>query len=525
METIQNNTRSTVLSAWLPRSRIGILTAAGLLVIFIAALAAVQFATPDMPDNDGYYHIKIAQIMRQEGLKPDFPWLPLTILNTREYYDHHFLYHVALIPFTLGDLRLGAKWSAVIFAALAFLSVWWLFRSQHVPYAGLWSLGLLAVSEAFIFRMSITRAQSLSLAVLALGMYLLLANKHRWLVVLGFVYVWLYNAFPLLLLLAGVYSVALLLAERKLDLRPVVYTGLGIGLGLLINPYFPHNIVFIFHHLFPKLTEATAVSVGSEWYPYNTTQILQNSLVALLAFLAGTFALGVSGRKMDTRTLFSLLMAVLFGAMLFQARRFIEYFPAGALIFAAFAWAPLLARLPEVGWNFEANSLLPGGRGRSIQVPARIVRWLPVAVLVLVIGFGSLFTLRAAAESIQGSKPYQTYASASAWLVENTPAGARVFQTDWDDFPRLFFYNTHNTYLVGLDPTYMQIYDPLLYDEWVAITRGRVERPSEAITSRFASLYVLTDLDHGAFIRQADADTGLELVYEDQYARIYRVVQ
>jgi hypothetical protein len=525
METIQNNTRSTVFPAWLPRSWIGILTAAGLLVIFIAAMAAVQFATPDMPDNDGYYHIKIAQIMRQEGLKPDFPWLPLTILNAREYYDHHFLYHVALIPFTFGDLRLGAKWSAVFFAALAFLSVWWLLRSQRVPYAGLWSLGLLAVSEAFLFRMSITRAQSLSLAVLALGMYLLLANKHRWLVVLGFVYVWLYNAFPLLLLLTGVYSVALLLAERKLDLRPVVYAGLGIGLGLLINPYFPHNIVFIFHHLFPKLTEATAVSVGSEWYPYNTTQILENSLVALLAFLAGTFALGVSGRKMDTRTLFSMLMAVLFGAMLFQARRFIEYFPAGALIFAAFAWAPLLAKQPGEGWKFEAAALLPRGYDRIVKVPNRIVRWLPVAVLTLVIGFGSLFTLRAAAESIKSSKPYQTYAAASAWLVENTPAGSRVFQTDWDDFPRLFFYNTHNTYLVGLDPTYMQIYDPGLYDEWVAITRGRVEQPSKDITSRFASLYILTDLDHGAFIRQADADPGLELVYEDHYARIYRVVQ
>src|SRR5581483_5919091 len=91
-----------------------------LFAVFFAFMAGIQFSTPNMPDNDGFYHIKMALIMREQGLKPDFIWLPLTILNEREFYDHHFLYHVALIPFTFGDLRLGAKWSAVFFASLSF---------------------------------------------------------------------------------------------------------------------------------------------------------------------------------------------------------------------------------------------------------------------------------------------------------------------------------------------------------------------------------------------------------------------
>ncbi len=105
-------------------------------------MAWVQFGTPDMPDNDGFYHIRLADVMRLEGWKPAFPWLPLTILNPREFYDHHFLFHVGLIPFTFGDLRLGAKWAAVSYASLAFLSIWWLLRGQRVPYAWLWALGL-----------------------------------------------------------------------------------------------------------------------------------------------------------------------------------------------------------------------------------------------------------------------------------------------------------------------------------------------------------------------------------------------
>ena len=135
-----------------------------LFVLFFLGMAWMQFVTPDMPDNDGFYHIKLAWLMRTEGLKPDFPYLPLSILNEQGFYDHHFLFHVALIPFTFGDLRVGAKWAAVTFAALAFLAIWYLFHRQRVPFAWLWALGLLGISDAFLFRMSITRAQSLSLA-------------------------------------------------------------------------------------------------------------------------------------------------------------------------------------------------------------------------------------------------------------------------------------------------------------------------------------------------------------------------
>jgi len=169
-------------------------------------MAFIQFSTPDMPDNDGFYHIKLAWVMRTEGLKPDFPWLPLSILNEKEFYDHHFLFHVALIPFTFGDLRIGAKWAAVVFAALAFLCVWYLFDRQKISAAPVWALALLGISDAFLYRMSITRAQSLSLGVLALGLAWMLEGKYKHLAILSFVYVWMYDAFPLMLALFTIIS-------------------------------------------------------------------------------------------------------------------------------------------------------------------------------------------------------------------------------------------------------------------------------------------------------------------------------
>jgi hypothetical protein len=498
--------------AWRTTALPVILAGVVLAVIFVLYLGLVQFSTPDMPDNDGFYHIKISEIMRLEGLKPAFPWLPLTILNAREFYDHHFLFHVALIPFTFGDLRLGAKFAAVIFAALAFLMVWRLFERQRVPFAFLWALGLLAVSHAFIYRMSITRAQSLSLLLLVLGLHWLLYGKRLHMLFLGFAFVWFYNGFPLIIVMAGVYTAAVWLVERRLDLRPVLFTGVGVAAGLIINPYFPHNLAFIVQHILPKLFDPVSTSVGSEWYPYNTGQLLDNSPLALAAFVSGALALGLSHQRMTVRTATTFLLACLFGLMLFQSRRFIEYFPPFALIFAAFAWTPLIRRALE--------RVQRAGAGFSVP---RAQLWLSLALAVVVLFVGTRHTYGQAVRDIQDSKPYGTYAGAAAWLQANTPPGSRVFQTDWDDFPRLFYYNTHNTYLVGLDPTYMQLYDAELYERWVAITRGRVPQPSGPILNEFGARYVMSDLLHRDFMREAESDPALVEVYRSSDAVVYEV--
>jgi len=478
-----------------------------LFLLFFLGMAIVQFATPDMPDNDGFYHIKLAYVMRTEGIKPDFPWLPLSILNQREFYDHHFLFHVFLIPFTFGDLRVGAKWAAVFFASLAFLAIWYLFQRQRVPLAWLWSLALLGISDAFLYRMSVTRAQSLSLVVLALAYAWLLEGKYKHLAILSFIYVWMYDAFPLILALGVLHLISVALIEHRIELKPLLFISAGVILGMLLNPYFPENIIFSYRHMLPKFANATSVNVGNEWYPYTTKQLLENSLPSLIAFASGILALGLSARKMDSRTTLGLLLSLLFGLMLFQARRFVEYFPPFALIFATFAWALLFQPEPEPV---------------SITVSPR--RYFAPFLLSLAIVTSITVSIPRAREAVDSSSSYTLYASASVWLEKNTPAGSRVFQTDWDDFPRLFFYNTHNTYLIGLDPTYMQLYDANLYNLWVKVTQGNVENPSHVILNTFGSRYIHTDLAHQSFLRVAAKDPSLKEVYRDDQAVILEVI-
>ncbi len=483
-----------------------LLTGAVLFALFSALFAFVQFGTPALADNDGFYHLRMAALIRQYGLRVPFTWLPLSILNQTAFYDHHLLYHVYLSLFASGSdqaMLVAAKWASVFMPAAAFVSIWWLLRGQRVRYASIWALGLFAVSEAFLYRMSMPRAQSASLLALALGLHLLLQRKFVWLIPLGFLYVWLYDAFPLLIVSAIVYAGAAFLTERQIKWKAVIYPGVGVALGLIVNPYFPQNVAFIVNHLVPKIGEL-GISVGNEWYPYDTWTLIENSGFALAAFLGGVFALGWRGKKFDRATLTAFLLAIFFGLLMFKSRRFIEYFPAFALIFAALSVERVVDSAAQAGdWRYP--------------------RRYPIGLLAILIAPLIITLTQARSVMADQSKPAETYAAASYWLAQHATPGALIFQTDWDDFPRLFFYNPANVYTIGLDPTYMQRYDAALYDDWVKITQGKVERPSAQIRSRFGGEYVITDLQHTAFLEQAKNDPALKEVFRDKYAVVFEV--
>jgi hypothetical protein len=501
----QGSRARPAIDVWLRRDGPHLGRAVALFMLFAALFAFVQYGTPHLADNDGYYHIRMAQLIHDQGLRIDFSWLPLTILNPGAFYDHHLLYHLYLALF-VGDgqperMLAGAKLASVVMPAFACVAIWWLLRAQRVPLAMLWSLGLFAISEAFLYRMSMPRAQSASLLVLTFGLHWLLQRRYVLLLPLGFVYVWLYNAFPLLLLVAGAYVLAALLTERLFVWRALAYPLAGIAAGLVINPYFPANIAFIVQHLAPKFGQPTT-SVGSEWYPYQTWTLVENAGIALGVWLLGVLALGWCKRRIDRATLTALLLSIMFGLMLFKARRFVEYFPPFALIFAALSSAPLLRN-----WS---------------TTPQRR-RWATLLLIgALAAPLGS--SLGTARLTMAQSKSAITYRAAAEWLAMHTPPGSLIFQTDWDDFPRLFFYNQTNRYTIGLDPTFMHRYDAALYDDWVALTQGKAELLGETIRTRFGAVYVLSDHQHTDFLRKAAQDVHMKEVYRDDDAVIFEVM-
>src|ERR1700741_3362599 len=112
-------------------------------VLILAVMGWIEFGGPAILDNDGYYHIRWAAMLRENWPHlPAFKALPLTTLDEQHYVDHHYLFHVLLIPFTFGDLRMGAKIAAVVFSSLGIVSLFALLVVYQDRYRWLWLLAV-----------------------------------------------------------------------------------------------------------------------------------------------------------------------------------------------------------------------------------------------------------------------------------------------------------------------------------------------------------------------------------------------
>ena len=492
-----------------PLLRVSILQHSVLALLFSLSIwSYIQFATPHLVDNDGYYHIKMAALIREQGLPVHFPWLKLTLLDEAGYTDHHMLMHVLQIPFTyFNDLRLAAKWSAIAFATFAFLSFYWVVWRYEIRYPLLWLLLLVASSHAFLFRMSMPRGQSLSLALQLITFHFLMTRNHIGLVSVAAIFVWAYNGFTLLVPLAGIGAAAYYIVERRVAYPLLLAVGGGMLLALVVHPYFPRDILFLWNHIVPKLFATEyGTSVGAEWYPYTSWVLVTNAPLALVAYVT---AIALTNREEWTRDLPRLywaLVATMYLVLLLKSRRFVEYFPPAAILFLAFALRGWVERLD---WSEVTRS------------PARLSSILGAS---LVLAWSCQVTIAAVRTEIANAPATEVYRGGAEWLAAHTPANTMVFHTDWDDFPMLFFFNTHNTYVVGLDPDFLRLKDERRFRMWEAITRGEVPGFEDSILDDFGCEYVFTDNEHHEFIAQAQRSPRMERVYTDLRVTIYRVL-
>lgn len=552
------------------------------LIIGAVAIALVfrklQYSTQSIccGDYDGYYHIKWSRLL-WEGMKeghfpPTFRWLPLTTLNPNDYVDHHLFFHFLQIPFTwFSDLRAGAKMASLLYASLAVFSCYLLIVRYRIRHTLIWLAALLACSAPFLYRLNMAKAPPVAIILTVVGIYLLFEKRYFLLLPLAFLFVWTYSLFVMLFAAAIIWVIAIAWSERRFEWQPFFWTSLGIGAGFIINPYFPKNVrLFIEHVLIKATVGGFTTEVGQEWYPYDSWYLLGSCAIAFIAMIIGYAAYDSSDRKRSAQSLFLLLFSTVLMIASFRSRRWVEYWPPFAILFAAFSLRPILegaraviGRLPsqlmeELQPFLDRNEppgTVEGARRRdflqeieiaaigialglvgyfilkqvaypreiSLTIMAAIivavllsvaayVFWrrsviqtfavIAVALLVVVINFN----VRETRKSIEGDAAPDHYEASMVWIRENVPQGERVFNTDWDDFPKMFYYDTNHAYASGLDPTYLlnrdnQLKrDPQLAELYKKITLGQdVMLNNEKleygplIREKFGARYVFSD--------------------------------
>ncbi|MBC7932450.1 MAG: hypothetical protein H7Z38_17980, partial [Rubrivivax sp.] len=539
-----------------------VLLAAGALLIG-GVFWYLQFSTASVccGDYDAYYHFRWSRMlwdgMLSGNFPPSFDALPLTTLNPKDYVDHHFLFHVLQIPFTFfSDFQTGAKIGTWLFACLSVFACFWLMVQNRLSYPLVWLVAVIGSAAPFLYRINMGKAMSVSIVLLIVGIHLLFRRKYLWLLPLAFVFALTYDMVLLLVAAAAFWFVVVLWQERDLNREvwlALVAVGLvlvGMALGFVINPYFPHNLQLLYEHFVIKVTAKDfSTQVGSEWYPYSTLEFMGNCGVALVAMAAGYIAFRDAASKGRERAFFFLLFSTFLLIVNARWRRFSEYFPPFAVLFAAFAVEPLIREARErlaaresagatAAESAEADSSDARTRKPGSVENARAWEFILVGTAFVLLAAPMVWYARVTSKDIEGMSKPDYYRGGMEWLGKNTEKGELIINTDWDDFPKLFFYNPDLAYMSGLDPTYLFDKNQKLSELYAKITIGKdlsddeVASLGQTIRDNFCvgegeqrrcARYAFTDHEHEDFYNNALDSGWFDEVYSDDDCSILRL--
>ena len=496
-------------------------------------------------DPDSFYHAKMALLMRDSGIVHSFPWLQLTTLG-QHYTDQHFLYHVILIPFeTWLSPLMGLKLATVVFGASLLTVFYWFLRTFHIRWAFFYFL-LLLFSRPFIFRISLAKAPSTSLILLLVGLAWVFRFQIKRAAILAFLYVWYYGGFPLFGVVTAAYAavsalynrvhrrmsshrlVANILAlvrrpMRRQRLNPnwaIVFAVVGgLAAGVIFNPYFPHNLFFYWQQLvnIGIINFRDVIGVGAEWYPYGFLALATNAAFVSLLLLVSVVAIIFRARQMTKQTWALLLLTIFFMVLTLKSRRYVEYFVPIAMLYGAFA-------INDAVSGPRGEELLRAGR-RLIFASTWSKAIAGILAIYLLSGIGYIAGRDTVGQitDLRSGFPMTKFQAVGTWMSQNTPVGSRVVHSDWDEFPPLFYYDSHNTYIAGLDPTFLYKANEDDYWTWVNITLGKYSGDvHEAVTKKLGAQYVFIAQGHTGMENEIQSDGRFTLVYRDDEATVYQ---
>lgn len=509
------------------------------LIIAFVILLYIQ-STITLPDPDSFYHAKMAQLIKEQGMVQSFPWTQFSTLKDN-YIDQHFLYHLYLIPFTLFFKPLIAIKIATVFLDLFLILIFYGILSHFkVRWRLIWVLILLTVNP-FLFRISLAKAPALSLIILLLGFYALVNYRIRLLFFLSFFYVWAYGGWPLLWVVCTIYFIvdyfydhlkkeSLFWQTIKLIISPIhplkkkmkrwKLAGalfLGTIVGLIINPYFPKNIYFYYQQIYQIaiVNLHKIIGVGGEWYPYNLVNLFRDTSPLFPFLILAVILFFLSLKKQSRLSYLLFFLTLFFFFYTLKARRSVEYFVPFGLLFIGFCFNDFLQKTKNLAYRHIKFWFTP--------------RW---HVLIILYFLGILFVFawlggqnirNVRGDFAKGIK-LNYLEKAGDWLNENSAPGSIVFHSDWDEFPILFYYTDHNYFINGLDQTFMYNYDKNLFWRWVNITLG--EKPpnlKEVVKADFRADYIFITEGHEAMENIFSNNPDFKLVYQDSQAKIYQV--
>jgi hypothetical protein len=428
------------------------------LAFFLAAVAVfslLYFHSRDLLEFDSYFHAKMGRLVLEKGLIHRFPWMYFTFQKDH-YADPYLLFHIYLGLWTkllpLAPL-VAVKLAMLVLIGLITVTFFKILKIFDPKWAWLGMALLAAMASSHVYqRLVFIRPHVLSILLLLIGLWAILRKRWWVLGAVSFIYAYSYSAPHLLTVVAFIASAVFSLKEKRFEWRPFVFSFGGLVAGLVANPYFPHNISYLYIVTF-KMAAAKLPVSPAELMPLSSWQVLTINWFSFVMLSVSVMAVFISAKKLSARSLFLFVTAGFFFVLLMRSYRFIEYWPfIAALAVAAIASevvcpSPLFGRLMKKA----------GG--------------LACALAFLAIG---ALGVKMAYKQTSSIVPYASLKEVMDVLDREASPGDIVYTDNWTMTMPMFYVSDKVYYLLMSDPQAMYAAYPGLFTLWYAINTGRV---------------------------------------------------
>ena len=416
------------------------------LLVFILALVffgALYAPSPLIYDADSYYHLAVARGYAEDGIFDRLKWVRFGLLS-EQFGDKEFLFHGALIPFVSWmDPGFGGRLALALLGAAVLATIGYLSLRAIGGWGVIVPLWLAIGSMEFTWRLVRLRPELASLIILLLALWAAVQKRYILLGVLSLLYALTYTAIHAYLGIFFLVFLGHLWALRRCEWRLFAYPLLGAGIGLLIHPQFPNDLVVWWYQSVEYFRFKGTLDIGTEIEPMRTDVALLVNLGWLLgmAILWRASEKNSPARGSEASLTFGIAAAA-FGLLYLMMSRF-------ALYFVALATLWLLFEIRRQGRDLSRWVRLPW-RGR---VPSAVA-W---AVCFLI-------CLPVASYELGRYRHRNSPGPDGARLVDRQefaavlPDGARV-ANPWRSTPIYMFWAPQGRYLNVLDPVFLAAFD------------------------------------------------------------------
>ncbi|UCH34268.1 MAG: hypothetical protein JSV65_17320 [Armatimonadota bacterium] len=515
----------------------GVLSVSAYAVVALAVAVVVRLRTPGIPGYDSFYHFRHAQLYSELGIwMREFPWIVYSTMS-RFAGDIGYGFHFFLIPFTfVRDEMLGMKLAAACETAVVLVLLYVVLRRHQIAYAAAWPFLLLFIGGPITYTFVMTRPQTLTMGFSALLLSFMVTGSAWGVLAASFLLAFFHlNAFAVVPVIVVGAAVVKRVVESQWEWWKYAAALGGIVLAWAVRPN-PIGVAKLeYHQVIVHETARYAqlpLLFGREWDPVPTSA-LGAFAVALVLWGAAAIAIMAAGesRKLapapHDRTLAwsSMVLSALFFAVAVGSTKRVTPL-----------WATCAAIVPAVAFTL----LFERGRDGEGPLLGRGARVGATCVLAVVLGGLMWNGLRANAAHTTWTSSTQYRPKAPAeWLRDNGRDGEIIYNVNWSTFAELFFWNSADYYVSGLDPVFLYAYDPQLYWKFhhlatgtaSAVTYGDLARSPSAAVDTYAFVHdelrashiVVDHARNASFEGYLRSDPRFTSAFDDGTVAIYAV--